>query len=113
MEEAAARMGAGSGGTRNIGGNTHPLSISSANWPTFTARKARCSSPRAMSRTNATFSTLAKLLPGCLHLLRRAQSRLHDRGHPQVRLREAGLAAQRPRHLEELLARGGSRTGRN
>ena len=67
----------------------------SASWPTCTARKRRCCSPPAMSPTRRRSSTLAKLLPGCVDLLRRAEPRLDDRGHPPSRRREADFPPQR------------------
>jgi 5-aminolevulinate synthase len=59
MEEALHDVGAGSGGTRNIGGNTHYHIELEPSWPTCTARKARCCSPAGYVSNEATLSTLA------------------------------------------------------
>ena len=94
MEEALHDVGAGSGGTRNIGGNT-PLS--------YRARGRACRPARQGSRA-AVHLRLCLERGGALdarqaaprlhHLLRRAQPRLDDRRHPQLGLREARLPPQ-------------------
>ncbi len=67
MEEALHSVGAGSGGTRNIGGNTHyHVELESRAGRACTARKPRCCSPRGYVSNEAALSTLGKLLPGCI-----------------------------------------------
>ena len=67
MEEALHDVGAGSGGTRNIGGNTHyHVQLESELASLHGKSSASALSPRAMSRTKRRSSTLAKILPGCI-----------------------------------------------
>ena len=68
----------------------------SASWPTCTARRRRCCSPRATSRTRRRSARWRKLLPGCVDPLRRAEPRLDDRGHPPRRAEKHDLPPQRP-----------------
>lgn len=66
MEEALHDVGAGSGGTRNIGGNTHyhvELEHELADWHGKTAALLFTS---GYVSNDATISTLAKILPGCV-----------------------------------------------
>jgi hypothetical protein len=51
MHAAIDNHGSGSGGTRNISGTNHTMSSWRPSWPTCTARKRPCCSPRAMSPT--------------------------------------------------------------
>ena len=96
MDEALTRVGAGSGGTRNISGNTIIMSSWRPSSPTCTARKRPCCSPRATSPTRRR-SRPCKAAARLHHLLGRQEPRLDDRRHPQRRLREADLPPQRPR----------------
>ena len=65
------------------------------NWPTCTARKRRCCSPRAMSRTGPSLEHAGVAAAGLRRAVRRRQSRLDDRGHPPQPRREAHLRPQR------------------
>ena len=66
MEEALHDVGAGSGGTRNIGGNTHyhiQLEQELADWHNKSGALLFTS---GYVSTEATLSTLTKILPGCV-----------------------------------------------
>ena len=93
MEEALHDVGAGSGGTRNIGGNTHyHIDLEAELADLHGKETAACSSPGYVSN-EATLSTSED--PARLHhLFGRTQSRFDDRRDPQLGLREAGIPAQ-------------------
>ena len=69
MVDAVQACGTGAGGTRNIRGNDHaPPAAGSANWPTCTARKRRCCSPRGYVSNWAALSTLGARIPNAVIL---------------------------------------------
>ena len=66
MEEALHDVGAGSGGTRNIGGNTHYHVQLEAELSDLHGKDAALLFTSGYVSNDATLSTVAKLLPGCV-----------------------------------------------
>ena len=104
MEEALNDVGAGSGGTRNIGGNTHYHVDLEAELADLHGKDAALLFTSGYVSNDATLSTLAKLLPGCVVF-----SDEFNHASMIAGIRNAGCEKRVFRHndmahLEELLA---------
>ena len=104
MEEALHDVGAGSGGTRNIGGNTHYHIDLEAELADLHGKDAALLFTSGYVSNEATLSTIAKVLPGCIIYsdeLNHASmiAGIRNAGCEKRVFRHNDLA-----HLEELLA---------
>jgi 5-aminolevulinate synthase len=104
MEEALHNVGAGSGGTRNIGGNTHYHVDLEAELADLHGKDAALLFTSGYVSNDATLATLGKLLPGCVifsDALNHASmiAGIRNSGCEKRVWRHNDLA-----HLEELLA---------
>jgi 5-aminolevulinate synthase len=68
LQDAAGRMGAGAGGTRNISGTNHPLVELEAELAELHGKEAALVFTSGFISNEAAISTIARLLPDCLIL---------------------------------------------
>jgi len=68
LKDAADRMGAGAGGTRNISGTNHPLVELEAELADLHGKQAALTFTSGFVSNEAAISTIARLLPDCLIL---------------------------------------------
>ncbi len=104
MEEALHDVGAGSGGTRNIGGNTHYHIELEQELADLHGKEGALLFTSGYVSNDATLSTLAKILPGCVIFsdeLNHASmiAGIRNSGAPKKVFRHNDVE-----HLEELLA---------
>ena len=104
MVETATRVGTGAGGTRNIAGTHHPLVQLEAELADLHGKEAALLFTSGYVSNDATLSTLAKILPGCVIFsdeLNHASmiAGIRNSGAEKQVFRHNDMA-----HLEELLA---------
>ncbi|MEO6151898.1 MAG: 5-aminolevulinate synthase [Croceibacterium sp.] len=104
MEEALHNVGAGSGGTRNIGGNTHYHIELEHELADLHGKESALLFTSGYVSNDATLSTLAKLLPGCVIFSDEMNHASMIAGIRNSGCEKRIFRHNDPAHLEELLA---------
>ncbi len=103
MEQALHDVGAGSGGTRNIGGNTHFHIELERELADLYGKEAALLFTSGYVSNDATLSTLAKLLPGCIIFSDEMNHASMIAGIRNSGCEKRIFRHNDPEHLEELL----------
>jgi len=104
MEEALHDVGAGSGGTRNIGGNTHYHIDLERELADLHGKESALLFTSGYVSNDATLSTLARLLPGCVIFSDELNHASMIAGIRNSNCEKRIFRHNDPAHLEELLA---------
>jgi len=107
MAEAAARMGAGAGGTRNIAGTNHPLVELERELADLHAKPAALVFTSGYVSNETGIATIAKLLPNCLLLSDALNHNSMIEGVRQSGCEKRIWRHNDASHLEELLKAAG------
>ncbi|MBJ6124502.1 5-aminolevulinate synthase [Microvirga splendida] len=109
MVETAWRLGTGSGGTRNISGNSHPIVELEAELADLHGKEAALVFTSGYVSNQTGISTLARLIPNCLILSDALNHNSMIEGVRQSGCDKAIFRHNDLAHLEELLQAAGSR----
>ena len=104
MVEAAARMGTGAGGTRNIAGTTHPIVALEHELADLHGKEAALVFSSGYVSNQTGISTIAKLMPNCLILSDALNHNSMIEGVRQARTEKIIFRHNDMAHLEALLA---------